>query len=194
MAFNNRQVALMGMLIAFNVAIGGIVYLAKLPIYLDAIGTILATLILGLLPGIIVGVLSFLVAAVLINPVYVWFIGTQAVIAIYIYVAASYFSAFKSIRRVIPCGIILGVITGIVSAPVIIFVFGGVAGSGRDLITAGLIKTGEQIYKAVVLSGIASEPVDKLLQTLAAFYVIKSSPKRVLDYFRNPILEKNGLL
>ena len=138
--------------------------------------------------------LSFLVAAALINPVYVWFIGTQAVIALFIYIAASYFSGFKSIGRVIPCGVILGIVAGIVSAPVIVLVFGGVAGSGRDLITAGLMSTGQQIYKAVILSGVASEPVDKSLQTVAAFLLIKSSPRRVLEYFRNPVLEKNGLL
>jgi len=88
----------------------------------------------------------------------------------------------------------LGIVAGVVSAPVIVLVFGGVSGSGRDLITAGLISTGQQIYKAVILSGAASEPVDKLLQALAAFFIIKSSPKSILNQFRNPLLEKNGLL
>lgn len=194
MKFSNKQIALMGMLIALNVTIGGIVHVIKVPIFLDAIGTIIASLVIGLVPGIIVGVFSFLISSVLINPVYVWFIGTQAVISVFIYVVASRFSAFKSIKRVIPWGIALGVITGIVSAPVIVFVFGGVAGSGRDLITAGLISTGQQIYKAVILSGAASEPVDKLLQTLAAFYVIRSLPQRVLSQFSNTVLKKNGFL
>src|SRR5512135_3064899 len=98
---NNRQVALMGMLVALNISIGGIVHIIKLPIFLDAIGTIMATLLLGLVPGIIVGVLSFVLAAVLINPTYIWFIGTQTVIAIYIYLIASRFAGFKSIGRVI---------------------------------------------------------------------------------------------
>lgn len=194
MKLNNRQIALMGMLIALNVTIGGIVHVIKLPIFLDAIGTIIAALVLGLVPAITVGVLSFLVAAALINPVYIWFIGTQAVIAAFVYLLASRFMVFRSASRVIPTGIALGVVAGVVSAPVIVLVFGGVAGSGRDLITAGLISTGQQIYKAVILSGAASEPVDKLLQTLAAFYVIKSLPKKLLGQFRNPVLEKNGLL
>jgi energy-coupling factor transport system substrate-specific component len=184
----------MGMLIALNVAIGGIVHVVKLPIFLDAIGTILATLLLGLVPGIIVGVLSFLVAAAVISPVYVWFIGTQAVVAAVTFLLASRFAAFKSVGRVIPTGIILGIVAGIVSAPVIVAVFGGVAGSGRDLITAGLISTGQQIYKAVLLSGAASEPVDKLLQALAAFFILKSLPKNILGQYRNRVLEKNGMV
>lgn len=194
MKFTTKQLALMGMLIALNVAIGGIVHIIKLPIYLDAIGTVLAALILGLGGGIVVGVLSFLVSAVVINPVYIWFIGTQAIVALFIYLMASHLSCFKSLSRVIPTGIALGVVAGIISAPIIVMVFGGVAGSGRDLITAGLMSTGQQIYKAVILSGAASEPVDKLLQVLAAFYVMRSLPKKVLEQFRNPVLEKNGFL
>ncbi len=194
MKFSGRALALMGMLVALNVSIGGIVHITKLPIFLDAIGTIIAVLMLGLLPGIIVGVISFLLASVLINPVFIWFIGTQAVIAAFAYLLASHFAAFKTLGRVIPTGIALGIVAGVVSAPVIVYVFGGVAGSGRDLITAGLITTGQQIYKAVILSGAASEPVDKLLQTLAAFFVMRSLPKTVLARFKNPVLEKNGFL
>lgn len=194
MKLTTQQLALMGMLIALNVAIGGIVHVVKLPVYLDAIGTIVAAVALGLLPAVIVGALSFLIAAVLINPVYLYFCGTQAVIATFAYLLASHASAFKSLPRVIPTGIALGIVAGIVSAPVIVIVFGGVAGSGRDLITASLIGTGQQIYKAVILSGVASEPVDKLLQCLAAFYILRSLPKRLLAQFRNTVLEKNGLL
>lgn len=194
MKFTTKQLALMGMLIALNVAIGGIVHVIKLPIFLDAIGTVLAVLLLGWEAGIVVGVLSFLVAAVVINPVYIWFIGTQAVIAIFIYLLAAKLASFKSLPRVIATGISLGIVAGIVSAPIIVIVFGGVAGSGRDLITAGLLSTGQQIYKAVLLSGAASEPVDKLIQVLTAFFVLKSLPKKVLEQFRNPVLEKNGFL
>lgn len=194
MKFSSKDLALMGMLVALNVSIGGLVHVTKLPIFLDAIGTIIAVLLLGLVPGVVVGVVTFAVASVLLNPVYIWFIGTQAVIAALVYLLASRLAAFKSLGRVIPTGIALGVVAGVVSAPVIVYVFGGVAGSGRDLITASLISTGQQIFKAVILSGAASEPVDKLLQVLAAFYVVRSLPKQILARFRNPVLEKNGFL
>lgn len=194
MRLTNRQIALMGMLIALNVAIGGLVHVVKLPVFLDAIGTIVAVMMLGLVPGIIVGVLSFVVAAALISPVYLWFIGTQAVLAITVYVMASRFGAFRSWTRIAPSGLFLGVVTGVVSAPVIVYVFGGVAGSGRDLVTAALLSTGQQIGKAVLLSGAASEPVDKLLQMIAAFLILRSLPRSVLEPFRNPLLVKNGLI
>lgn len=194
MSLSSRQIALMAMLVALNVAIGGIVHVTKMPIFLDAIGTILAALLLGLRPAVIVGVLSFVVTSVVINPVYIWFIGTQAIIAMFIYWVASQYSAFLSLKRVIIVGVLLGIVAGIVSAPVIVWVFKGVSGSGRDLITAVLLSTGQQIYNAVILSGAASEPIDKLLQVLAAFSILKALPKRLLEQFRNPILERNGFL
>jgi energy-coupling factor transport system substrate-specific component len=192
--FQSRDLSLMAMLIAFNIAIGGLVHIIKLPIYLDAIGTVVAVLLLGRLPAIIVGVLSFVIAAALISPVYIWFIGTQAVLALTVYWLANRFAVFTSLLRLVPAGIFLGIVTGIVSAPVIVFLFGGVAGSGRDLVTAALLSTGERIVSAVVLSGAASEPFDKVLQLVIAYFVIRALPKRVLAPFANPVLEKNRLL
>lgn len=194
MKLSSLHIAVIGMLIALNVAIGGIVHLVKVPVFLDAIGTIIAVILLGWRAGILVGVLSFVIAAALVNPVYIWFIGTQAILAIAVFVMANAFSSFRSWLRVIPAGMVLGVITGVVSAPVIVYVFGGVAGSGRDLITATLISTGEQIGKAVLLSGAASEPVDKVLQMVIALLILRALPRRVLEPFNNPLLQKNGLI
>ena len=194
MKLSSLHIAVIGMLIALNVAIGGIVHLIKVPVFLDAIGTIIAVMLLGWRAGILVGVLSFVIAAALVNPVYIWFIGTQAILAIVVFIMANAFASFRSWLRVIPAGIVLGVITGVVSAPVIVYVFGGVAGSGRDLITATLISTGEQIGKAVLLSGAASEPVDKVLQMVIALLILRALPRRVLEPFNNPLLQKNGLI
>lgn len=194
MTLTTKELSLMGMLVALNVAVGGLVHIIKAPIFLDAIGTIVAVLLLGLAPGVLVGVLTFAVAAAIVSPVYIWFIGTQAAIATVAYFAASKFTAFRTPWRVVAAGIVLGIVAGVASAPIIVTLFGGVAGSGRDLITAVLLSSGRQVYKAVLLSGMASEPIDKVLQMLAAFYVLKSLPKSLLEQFRNPILEKNGFL
>ena len=189
-----KSLALMSMLIALNIAIGGVVHLIKLPVFLDAIGTILAAVLLGFVPAVVVGVVSFLIAAALISPVYVWFVGTQAVIAAFAWICATHFGTFRSVPRAAITGICLGIVAGIVSAPVIVLVFGGVAGSGRDLVTAALLSTGHQIYKAVLMSGAASEPIDKVLQVLAALFVLRGLPKSLLRQFRNPALERNGLV
>jgi len=176
-----------------NLSLGSLVHILHLPIYLDAVGTILITLIAGLNIGITVGVLSFLIGGFFIDPVLPWFSATQAIIAIYIYTVAK-LGYLKSIIKSIISGIGLGIVAGIVSAPVIVYMFGGVTGSGRDLITGLLIGTGDQILNAVALSGLASEPIDKTLQLLLAIWIIKGIPNDILEKFDSTLLKKNNII
>ena len=174
-------------LLALNVATGLVVGGLKLPVYLDAIGTCLAALLLyplgltGLLAAIAVGVGSFVISGALFNPVLFWFIGTQVVIAIYSYaVFARHLHAQvnPSLRRTIAIatfhGIVLGLICAIVNAPVVALVFGGVTGSGVSLIAAVLLKAGQSLWTATINFGLLTEPLDKGLQCIAAGLVYRS--------------------
>ena len=71
---------------------------------------------------------------------------------------------------------------------------GGIEGSGRSLITAFLLASGEQIFKAVLISGLASEPLDKTLQCLLAVFLIRGVPHSLLERFHGGSLKENGLL
>lgn len=170
--------------LALNVAIGVIVNLMKLPVYLDAIGTVLSVLILypfgihALWAGIAVGVGSFVIAGTIFNPVLFWFIGTQAIIAVYTYFVYAKLlykyenaSNAKRIAISIFSGAILGFVTSIVNAPIVAIVFGGVTGSGPSLIAALFLKAGQTIWQATMFFGLTSEPIDKALQCLVAFVV-----------------------
>lgn len=178
--------------IVINLGVGTLAQMLKLPIYLDAIGTITVTILFGIRAGVAVGVMSFLIGGVLVSPVLPWFSGTQAVIACFVGLIAKR-GAFKSIWRTILSGIALGVVAGIVSAPVIVLVYGGIDGSGASVITAFLIKSGETVLKSVVLSGIAAEPCDKTLQCLLAVWLIKGLPGSILRRFSGGYLAQNNL-
>lgn len=180
--------------IALNIALGTLVSVVKLPIFMDAVGTIIVTLLIGWRAGVVVGVVSFLLMAVLVNPAYVYFIGTQACIALVVYVFATRLRSFRSLGATIATGVAVSIVAAIVSAPVIVLAFGGVAGSGRDLITAVLMNSGTQIVKAVLLSGAASEPIDKTLQVLLAASLIRTAPRTLIDRFQSGIVRANGYL
>lgn len=53
--------------IVLNLSIGTLVSILKLPLFVDAAGTILVTLLLGIRAGVITGVLSFLVGGLLVT-------------------------------------------------------------------------------------------------------------------------------
>lgn len=188
-----RTLALIPLGIALNLTLGTLVHTLKLPVYVDAVGTIAVTLLVGLRAGVAVGVLSFLLGGVLTNPVLPWFSGTQAAIAIYTYLVGNK-GGFRTLPRTIISGIGLGVMAGIVSAPVITFLFGGVTGSGASLVVAFLLKSGQSLYKSVLLSGLASEPLDKTVQCLLATWLLRGLPQTILRQFRGGPLAENGFI
>lgn len=179
--------------IAINIGIGAIVKALNLPLYVDSIGTILATLLLGWRMGAVVGVLGFVITSVFINPFAIYFVGTQIVIAAFTHIVGKR-GWFKNIFKTIVSGVGLGIIAAIVSAPVIIFVFQGATGNGAALLTSFFAKMGNQIINSVFLSGFSIEPIDKGLQCVLAFFILKSIPTNLLEKFRSGSLKENGFI
>jgi energy-coupling factor transport system substrate-specific component len=191
--FQRYELAVIPLGIALNLALGTLIHTLKLPIYLDAVGTIVVTLIAGLRAGILVGVLSFCIGGVLTNPVLPWFSGTQAAIALYVHIIAKR-GGFRTNLRTVLTGAGLGIIAAVVSAPIIVMLFGGVTGSGASLVVAILLKSGQGIVKAVLLSGLASEPLDKILQCYLAVWLLRGMPKTILENFKGGSLAQNKFI
>lgn len=179
--------------IAINVGIGAIVKGLGLPLYLDSIGTILATILLGWKRGAIVGVLGFVMTSLIINPFAIYFIGTQVVIALFTHFVGKR-GWLKNLFKVIISGIGLGIVSAIVSAPVITYVFNGATGNGAALITSFFAKMGNQILESVLLSGISIEPVDKTIQIVLVFFILKSIPQTLLKSFTGGSLKENNFI
>ncbi len=188
-----RVLALVPLGIALNLVLGTIVHTLKAPVYVDAVGTILVTVLAGLRAGLVVGVASFLVGGVLVNPVLPWFSGTQAGIALYTHLVGKR-GGFRTLPRTVLSGIGLGVVAGVVSAPVIVYLFGGITGSGASLIVAFLLASGQSVLKSVVLSGLAAEPLDKTLQCLLARWILRRLPPHLLERLGGGSLRINNFL
>ena len=200
-----RILALIPFGIALNLGLGTITSTLKIPLYLDAVATIAVTLLVGFRAGAVVGVASFLIGGALVNPVLPWFSATQLLIAAYIAVVARQgwlatgkggglaLPRWARYARVLIIGIGLGIMAGIVSAPVIVALFSGLTGSGPSLVVAFLLKSGQTLYKSVLLSGLASEPLDKTVQLLLALGLIRSLPASLKLAFGGGYLRKNGL-
>lgn len=192
-AFPIQTLFLMAAGIVFNIVLGTVMHTFKAPIYFDAVGTIVVTLLCGWRAGALTGVGSFLVGGLLTNPVLPWFSATQCAIALYVWLVARQ-GWLVSYPKVLMSGIGLGLVAGIVSAPVIVYLFGGITGSGASLIVAFMLASGKSVINSVVLSGLAAEPLDKTLQLLLAIWLLKGVPQTILQKFNNPLLAKNRLV
>ena len=196
--FTTPRLILIALGAALNFSIGTIVYLTKLPIFLDSIGTILVALLLAPLrmPAFLcawaAGWLSLAVSG-LINPFLPWFAFTDLAIAaaaaVLVVGAAETFrkSPLRSagfVTRVLLCGIVIGIVSAVVSAPVVVYLFGGVTGSGSAFVVAFFLKTGQHLMSAAMLSGLANDPPDKILQVLVAALLYRATPSDFIALLR----------
>jgi energy-coupling factor transport system substrate-specific component len=188
--FTPPRLILIALGAALNFSIGVIVYLVKLPVYLDSVGTILVALLLApdrmaaFLCAWAAGWASLAVSG-LVNPFVLWFAVTDVAIALvaalFVVGAAATFRA-RPLRsgafgaHVALCGVALGVVSAIVSVPVVVYVFGGVTGSGSAFLVAFFLKAGQPIMSAAMLAGLVLDPIDKILQVLLAALLYRATP------------------
>jgi hypothetical protein len=80
-------------------------------------------------------------------------------------------------------GAITGIAAAVVSAPISAYVFGGVTGSGGDLLVAALRQGGADVFNASLGQGLFSDPVDKTITSFVVFIVLASLSRRVVARF-----------
>src|SRR2546423_12861657 len=86
--FTTPRLTAIALCAALNFAIGNIVYLIKLPIYLDSIGTILCALLIfpdrfgAIACAFIAGFIGVILSGLIINPFLPWFMLTVLAIAL----------------------------------------------------------------------------------------------------------------
>ncbi len=178
----HQELVLVALGIALNVGIGVLVHAAKLPIYLDTIGTIVVTLVAGWRAGIIAGVLSSLLNGLVTDPLLPAFAAGQVAVAVYVHLVGRQ-GWFATVPKTILSGLGLGIVTAIVSAPVAAYLFGGITGYGASGMSEFLLKTGQRAFDSVVLSGLASDPVDKTIASVLAVLFLHALPGQLRPRF-----------
>ena len=196
--FTTPRLVVIALCAALNFSIGSIVYLIKLPIYLDSIGTILCALLLApdrrssFVCAWAAGWMSLIVAS-FINPFLPWFAATDiAIAAVSALVTLGAAATFRArpmnttsfVVRVVACGLLTGIAAAVVSAPVVVYLFGGVTGSGSAFVVAFFLKTGQQLMSAALLSGLAADPFDKVIQVLVAALLYRTTPAEFIALLR----------
>lgn len=181
-------VAMLPVAIAINVVIGQIVNVLGLPLYLDSIGTVIVGVLAGSAAGAATGTLANIIWGLTISPASLPF----AVAAGAIGALAGLFAragAFRRLWTALPAGLLTGVVAGMVSAPIAAFVFGGAgASAGRTALNATFQAFGNSLLGATTLSGLISDPLDKLASFGVAFMILAALPARFRE--RSPFVRR----
>jgi energy-coupling factor transport system substrate-specific component len=80
-------------------------------------------------------------------------------------------------------GAICGVISALISAPISAFVFGGVTGSGADILVAAFQQAGSSLIQAVFQQGLLQDPIDKTIEFIVAFLLLQTLSRRFTARF-----------
>ena len=126
------------------------------------------------------------------NPAYVvdfivpWYTTAIVIVAIFLSVAIVVMAWNRKDAApawVAVAGAVTGVIAAICSAPISAFLFGGVTGSGTDLIVAALRQGGAEIFEAALGQGFFSDPIDKTITSFVVYLILAGLSPRLIARF-----------
>lgn len=112
-----------------------------------------------------------------------WLIAVGIVGVIVGFLALLFLRRDAGVAYVVVAGVIMGVISALISAPIAAVVFGGVTGSGTDLLVAAFQQGGSDLQTAVLQQGLLSDPIDKVVTSFVVFLLLGSVSRRVIARF-----------
>ena len=80
-------------------------------------------------------------------------------------------------------GAACGVISALIAAPIAALVFGGVTGSGTDILVFAFLQAGSDLQSAVVQQSLLSDSIDKALTYALVFVLLAGMSRRIVARF-----------
>jgi len=167
--------------VAVNFVGGQLASLLKLPLYLDTIGTIFASMLCGPWIGALAGALTNVVTGIA-NPVNFAFIPVNVIVGLVTGFLARA-NMFSNWWRWLVSMVLMALASIISAAPIVVLMFGGVTGAGTSIIAATLMATGTNIWLAVMGSDGIFTVVDRVISYIITWLVIRVIPDKTLVKF-----------
>ena len=173
--------AMIPICLAINYVGAQIAIALKLPMYLDVIGSIMMGAICGPIPGVVLGALSSAINS-LSEPTAIAYIPVTVACGL---VAGLLGKAgfMKQLWKSLIAGFVLAVAAVAISSPITAFLYGGISGTGNDVIVLVLQAAGMGLLPATLIATLITEFFDKLLSCWVVFFVVKALSDRQLSKF-----------
>ncbi|MTI59613.1 MAG: ECF transporter S component [Firmicutes bacterium] len=156
----------------------------KLPLWLDAIGTALASMLAGPIIGAISGAINNIVYGLTMDPISFIYALTSIGIGLVIGIMA-YKGWIESFGKAIVVGLITGLVAAVISTPINISFWGGQTGNvWGDALYASLIANNAPVWLASFLDELVVDLPDKVATVLISFIIYKGLPKNIINLYR----------
>lgn len=170
-------IALVPLAVAINFVANWAAGLLRLPIYLDTIGTFLAAVLLGPWWGVLAGVLTNAVGAVSNGPSNLLFAPASVAAALIWGYGIRSLGLGRSSVLFFLLAAVVGLVTGVIATPIVLFLYGGATGHPSDLITAALASFG--LERAILASSVMSSIPDKVISAYIGLAITGALPAAV---------------
>lgn len=179
---NTKKITFAAMCVVVNIVFGMFVGMLNIPLlFLDTVGTVLGAVVLGPVLGAIIGGCTNLVLGIISGPTNIPF----ALVNISLGLIVGYVSQKREFgyKEAIITGVILSVVCPLIGTPISVLLFGGLSGSGADLLVGFLVQSGQKIFTAAFFPRILSNIVDKPLSCIMVVYFLSKMPKGFISQY-----------
>jgi hypothetical protein len=118
-----------------------------------------------------------------------FFVAVGALVGLGIFAALAGLLVLLVVRRdlavayVLLTGLGCGILSAIISAPISATLFGGVTGSGADLLVAAFQQAGSDLGTAVLQQGLLQDPIDKTMEFFIVYAILQVVSRRITARF-----------
>ena len=180
--FSTRVLTLMSAGIAINMTLGQVASLLKLPIFLDSIGSFVVALLAGPVAAMMTGLITNLLWGLVSDPIAAAFAPVAAVIGLVAGLCARA-GWFHRLPQAMLSSVVITLAVVIVATPIRTYLFGGVTGSGADLLVAYMHAMGNNLLESVALTVPGANLADKVISVLVAWLLVRQLPSRIRAQF-----------
>jgi len=159
--------------------------LLKLPLWLDSIGTVLASMLAGPVIGALSGIINNLIYGVTVDPISTVYAITSGAIGLIVGMLA-YKGWIANVKKAIGIGFVVGFAAAIISTPLNIIFWGGQTGNvWGDAFYAFLLSNHLPVWIASFGDSIVVDVPDKVVTVIISFLIFKGLPKTMTNIYRN---------
>lgn len=158
--------------------------LLRLPLWLDSIGTVLASMLAGPIIGAVSGIINNLIFGLTADPISTVYAVTSGAIGLTVGIMA-YKGWVSSVQRALVIGLVTGVVAAIVSTPLNLIFWGGQTGNiWGDAFYTFLITNNLPQWLASFGNSIVVDIPDKVVTVLISYLIFRGLPKSLTSVYR----------
>ncbi|MEX0380621.1 ECF transporter S component [Leuconostoc sp. MS02] len=160
--FSAQKIALLALFIVINIVGGHLALYARLPIYLDTIGTLLGSAFFGPIGGVITGILTALINGSTGDLFSIYFMPSQITTAL---VSGFVYKKFRAtdFKKIWWLALIISVPATIVSTLITVILFHGITSSGSSIVVQILHGVGMNQVASILLVQTCTDYLDRII-------------------------------